>query len=132
LLANLGLQAMAALVLAFALLSFEVASYFVLVQVWSASVAAAVLGLCNLVLAFLLMLAASRRPGSRELALAKEVQQDALAALAAEFEHAEAAAPTSVRMALESAVFPLILPLVPLVLQRFRKHRGNDASPDAT
>src|SRR6185437_8407628 len=75
LLANLGLQAMAALVLAFALLSFEVASYFVLVQVWSASVAAAVLGLCNLVLAFLLMLAASRRPGRRELALAKEVQQ---------------------------------------------------------
>ena len=51
LLGNLGLQAFAALVLTFALLSFEVAAYFALVQVWSASGSAAILGLCNLVIA---------------------------------------------------------------------------------
>jgi hypothetical protein len=126
LLGNLGLQALAALVLTFALLSFEVAAYFVLVQVWSASASAAILGLGNLVIAVLLMLLALRRPSSRELALAKEVHQDALTALSAEIEQAEHAAPASLRTALESAAVPLLLPLIPLVIQRLRRHKGED------
>jgi hypothetical protein len=127
LLGNLGLQALAALVLTFALLAFEIAAYFVLVQVWSVSESAAVLGLCNLVIAVLLMLVAMRRPSSRELALAKEVHQDALTALTAELEQAEAAAPASLRSALESAAVPLLLPLIPLVIKRLRKQAGESA-----
>jgi hypothetical protein len=132
LLANLGLRALAAVVLAFALLSFEIAAYFVLVQVWSASESAAILGLCNLVLAGLLMVFALRRPCGRELALAREVHQDALTAFTAELAQAEAAAPASLRGALESAVVPLLLPLIPLVIKRLRRHRaeGNASETD--
>ena len=130
LLGNLGLQALAVLALAFALLSFEIAMYFVLVQVWSASASAAVLGLFNLVIALILMLFTLRRPVSRELALAKEVHQDALAAFAAELEHAQAAAPASLRGALESAALPLLLPLIPLLIKRLRKH--GEGAPTGT
>jgi hypothetical protein len=132
LLGNLGLQALAMVVLAFALLSFEIAVYFLLVQVWSASGSAAILGLGNLITALLLMLLAMHRPASRELALAKEVHQDALASLAAELEQAEAVVPSSLRGALESAAIPLLLPLIPLVIQRLRKHRGETATSEAS
>jgi len=132
LLGNLGMQALAALVLTFALLSFEVAAYFLLVQVWSATASAAILGLCNLVIAFLLMLLASRRPASRELALAKEVHKDAVTAFTAELQQAEAAAPASMRAALESAAVPLLLPLIPLVIQHLRKHKSEGAAPEAS
>jgi hypothetical protein len=128
LLGNLGLQALAALVMAFALLSFEIAAYFALVQLWSAIASAAILGLCNLVLAGLLMLLALRRPASRELALAREVHQDALTAFTAEIEQAENAAPASLRTALESAAIPLLLPLIPLVIQRLRRPRTENGA----
>lgn len=131
LLGNLGLQVLAALVLTFALLAFEIAAYFLLIQVWSISESAAVLGLCNLMLAVLLMLVALRRPASRELALAKEVHQDALTALTAELEQAEAVAPASLRGALEGAAVPLLLPLIPLVIKRLRKHTGESAVSEA-
>lgn len=130
LLGSLGLQALAALVLAFSLLSFEIAAYFMLVRVWSASASAAILGLCNLVIALLLALLALRRPAGRELALAQEVHQDAVTALAAELEQAEAAAPVSLLGALEGAAVPLLLPLIPLVIQRLRKHRTESAASE--
>jgi hypothetical protein len=130
LLGNFGLQALAALVLTFALLAFEIAAYFVLAQVWSTSESAAVLGLCNLVIALLLVLIAVRRPASRELKLAKEVQQDALTAFTAELERAEATSPASLRGVLESAALPLLLPLIPLVAKRLRKHTGESSAPE--
>ena len=117
--------------LTFALLAFEIAAYFVLVQVWSVTESAAGLGLCNLVIAVILLLIAMRRPASRELALAKEVHQDALTALTAELAQAEAAAPASMRAALESAAIPLLLPLIPLVMQHLRKHKSESAAPEA-
>jgi hypothetical protein len=131
LLGNLGLQALATLVLTFALLSFEVAAYFLLVQIWSASGSAAVLGLGNLVIALLLMLLAMHRPASREFALAREVHQDALTILTAELERAEAAVPSSIRGALESAAIPLLLPLIPLMIRHLRKHSGENAAQNA-
>ena len=130
LLGSLGLQALAALVLGFALLSFEIAAYFVLVAVWSASGSAALLGLCNLMIALLLMLVAVRRPASRELALAKEVHQDALAALTTALEQAETAAPASLRTALESAIVPVLLPLIPLLITRLRRQVGEGAGSE--
>jgi hypothetical protein len=76
------------------------------------------------VIALLLMLLALRRPAGRELALAKEVHQDAVTAFGAELQQAEAAAPASLLGALESAAIPLLLPLIPLMIQRLRKHRN--------
>jgi hypothetical protein len=130
LLGNLGLQALAMLVLAFALLSFELAAYFLLVQVWSATASAALLGVCNLVIALLLMLLATRRPANRELALASEVHKDALAALTAEIDQAGAIAPATLRGALEGAI-PLLLPLIPLVIQRLRRHKSDSGEAKA-
>lgn len=130
LLGNLGLQALAALVLTFALLAFEIAIYFVLIQTWNTGESAAVIGLCNLLIALILTLVALRRPASRELALAKEVHQDALTALTAELEQAETMAPGSLRGALESAAIPLLLPLIPLVIKRLRKHTGEGGASE--
>jgi hypothetical protein len=124
LLGSLGLQALAALMSGFALALFEFAGYFALIQTWSAIGSAAILGLCNLVLAGLLMLFAARRPASGELALANEVHRDALNALTAEVHEAETTAPASLRTALEGAILPVLLPLIPLVIQRLRKHRS--------
>jgi len=130
LLGSLGLQALASLVMMFALLSFEIAAYFALVQVWNAIASAAILGLCNLAIAGLLMLLALRRPAGRELALAKEIHQDALIAFTAQLQEAETAAPASLRAALESAAIPLLLPLIPLVIQRLRRHKAEGAASE--
>ena len=44
---GLGLRAFAALIAAFGLLMLELSAYFALVQIWSAIVAAAILGACQ-------------------------------------------------------------------------------------
>jgi len=131
LLGSLGLQALAMFVLTFALLSFEIVAYFALVQVWNAILSAAVLGLCNLLIAVLLMLLAARRPPSHELILAQEVHRDALVGFTAEVQHAENAIPTSLLATLESTAVPLLLPLIPLLIRRFSKPKSADAAPKA-
>jgi hypothetical protein len=130
LLGNLGLQALAALMTGFSLLLIELAAYFALVQAWSAIASAAVLSLCNLVIAALLIPLAQHRSASLELALANEVHQEALAAFAAEIQQVEAEAPASLRAAIESTAIPLLLPLIPLVIQRLRRHRTENAAAE--
>jgi hypothetical protein len=131
LLGSLGLQALAALMAGFALALFEGAAYFALIQTWSATASAVILGLGNLVLAGLLMLFAAHRPAGPELGLANEVHREALNALTAEIHQAETEAPASLRTALEGAVIPLLLPLIPLVIQRVRKHKAEHAAPES-
>lgn len=130
LLGSLGLQALAALVLAFALLAFEIAGYFMLIQIWSASGSAVGLGLANLAIAMLLILIAMRRPTSRELSLAQEVHRDALVAFATELERTEAGAPASLLGAIESAAVPLLLPLIPLMIRRLRNRPDESAASE--
>jgi len=84
LLGGLGLKALAALFAGCGLLLLELGAYFALVQSWSAIVAAVALGVFNLVLAALLVVVASKRPLPRELALALEVEDSAVAALQGE------------------------------------------------
>jgi hypothetical protein len=127
LLGSLGLQALAALMTGFALALFELAAYFALIQTWSAIGSAAILGLCNLAFAGILTLLAVRRPPSRELTLANEVHRDALNAFTAEIHESETMAPASLRTALEGAIFPVLLPLIPLMIQRLRRRRGEPA-----
>jgi hypothetical protein len=131
LLTNLGLQALAALITACALLLFELAAYFALVQRWDAIWSAVALGFFNLIIAGAIVLVAFRRPDSRELALAGEIHHQALAAFEADLERSENDSPGSVRAALESAAIPALLPLIPLVIQRLRRHKGEKASEAA-
>jgi len=51
LLIGLGLRAFAALIAAFGLLMLEMSAYFALVQIWSATYAAAALGVANFMIA---------------------------------------------------------------------------------
>jgi hypothetical protein len=131
LLANLGLQALAALIGSCALLLFELAAYLALVQVWNAIWSAAALGAFNLIVAGLIFLLALRRPASPELALAGEIHQQALSAFEAEIRNAENGSPASVRAALENAAIPLLLPLIPLVIQRLSKRKTDKAADEA-
>lgn len=66
LLIGLGLRAFAALIAAFGLLLLELSAYFVLVEIWSAMAAAAVLAAVNFAIAAVLfVLAGVRRRGAR-------------------------------------------------------------------
>src|SRR5579864_9595033 len=80
LLTNLGLQAFAMLIAACALLLFELAAYFALVQRWDAIWSAVALGTFDLVLAGSIILFAARRPAGRELNLAQDAHQQAISA----------------------------------------------------
>jgi hypothetical protein len=131
LLTNLGLQALAVLIAACALLLFELAAYFVLVQRWDAILSAVGLGFLNLVLAGLIVLLTRRRPNSGELALAGEIHQQALAAFEADIQKAEADSHASLRAALESAAIPMLLPLIPLVIQRLYKRNADKSADEA-
>ena len=132
LLTNLGLQALAFFVTACALLSFELAAYFALVQKWDAISSAVALGCFNLLVAGAIILLALRRPRSRELELADEIHHQALTTFEADLQRAESESPTSVRAALESAAIPMLLPLIPLVIERLRKHRTQGGADEAT
>jgi hypothetical protein len=46
-----------------------------------------------------------------------------------DLQRTESEAPASVRAALESAAVPVLLPLIPLVIERLRKHRDKTAKP---
>jgi len=131
LLTNLGLQALAALIMACALLLFELAAYFALVQRWEAIWSAVALGSLNLAIAGAIVLFAVRRPKSRELELAGEIQQQALAAFEADLQRAESEQPSSIRNAIEAAAIPALLPLIPLLLERLRKYRTEKAADEA-
>jgi hypothetical protein len=128
LLGTLGLQVLAALVAAGAMFSFGLASYLALVPIWGAIGSAAALGFINLVIAGLVAWLAVRRPVSNELIVADEIHQQALAAFQAELQHAEEGSATSLLATLESAAVPLLLPLIPLVIRRLRKHATQEGS----
>jgi hypothetical protein len=128
LLTNLGLQALAVLIAACALFLFELAAYFALIQRWDAIWSAVALGSFNLILAGLVVLLALRRPATRELVLAAEMHQQAVAAFEADLDnHASA----SIRAAIESALIPALIPLIPLVIERLHKHKAETASDEA-
>jgi hypothetical protein len=128
LLTNLGLQALAMLIAAFALLLFELAAYFALVQGWGAIGSAVALGSFDVILAGLVVLFALRRPAAHELVLAAEMHQQAIEAFETDL-HSDG--PASLRAAIESAVIPALLPLIPLVIERLHKHKAELGSDEA-
>ena len=126
LLTNLGLQALAAFVTVCALLLFELAAYFALIQKWDAIWSAVALGLCDLIVAGLIGLIATRRPAGRELALAQDLHQQAISAFEDDLQDGR-----PLRAAIESVATSVLLPLVPLMIERLRKHATEAAHDQA-
>src|SRR3569832_640656 len=129
LLTNLGLQALAVLIAACALLLFEFAAYFALVQKWDAIWSALALGFVNVILAGLIGRIAVRRPVAREMALAHAAHQQAVAAFEADLEDLNG--PASIRAAIESAVIPALVPLLPMVIERLHKRKAESPEDEA-
>ena len=128
LLTNLGLQALAVFIAACALLLFELAAYFALVQKWDAIGSAVALGFFDVVVAGLIGLLSVRRPVTRELALAHDVQHQAVAAFEADLQDADS--PASIRAAIEAALIPMLVPLIPLVIERLHKRTTAETVPN--
>lgn len=125
LLTNLGLQALATLIAACALLLFELAAYFALVQRWDAIWSAVALGSFDLVLAGCVVLLAFSRPVSRELAVAQEVHQQAISTFEADLHGGG-----PVRAAVENILIPAVLPLIPVVIERLHRHKSESAESE--
>jgi hypothetical protein len=129
LLGSFGLKAFAALFAACGLLLLELAGYFALVQVWSAIASAACLGVINLILAAAMLLLAMKRPPPRELALALEIENSAIAALQAEARtiHAEGFAglhhPWGAALAV---MLPRLIPILIRALKRSKTRAADD------
>ena len=126
LLTNLGLQALALLIATFAVLLFELAAYFALVQRWDAIWSAVALGSFDLVLAGVVVLFALRRPAGRELTLAQAAHQQAISAFEDDMHGGG-----PIRAAIESVIIPALLPLIPVVIERLHKHKAEKAGNEA-
>ena len=119
-LVGMGLRAFAALIAAFALLMFELAGYFALVQVINAIAAAAILGAINLVIALVLLFIASRRSLGQELTLANEIHDSAVDALQVEAQATQTHINRLLHHPLEG-ILPLIVPLITAAISHLRK-----------
>ena len=130
LLGSFGLQVFAALVAVCGLLLFELAAYFALIQVWSAIASAALLGAVNVALAVILLLLAVKRPPPRELALALEVENSAIAALQAEARTMQANGFGGVHHPWGAAAAAILPRLIPLVIRALKKSKVKAADED--
>lgn len=127
---SFGLKAFAAVFAALGLLLFELGGYFALIQVWSTIASAVLLGAVNLVLAAALMLLAVKRPPPRELALALEVENSAIAALQAEASTMQASGFGGIHHPWGTALAVVLPRLIPLVIRAMKKSRGKPPVDD--
>ncbi|KQW20617.1 hypothetical protein ASC80_10280 [Afipia sp. Root123D2] len=118
---GLGLRAFAALIAAFGLLMLELAAYFVLVQIWGAISAAAVLGAINFIIATVLFVFAGRPSSGRELELANEIHASAVDALQIEARAAQAHFFGMVHHPLNTALPLLLVPLITIIVRSLKK-----------
>jgi hypothetical protein len=120
-LVGLGLRAFAALIAAFGLLMLELSAYFALVQIWSAIVAAAILGALNFMLAAILFLIAARPPSGRELELANEIHGTSVDALQLEARALQAEMSGMIHHPLNGILPLLIVPLITIIIRSLKK-----------
>jgi len=120
-LVGFGLRAFAALITAFALLMFELAAYFALIQSLSAIVAAALLGAVNLLIALILVVIAARRNIGQELALANEIHDSAVNALQLEAQAVQSHVNRLLHHPLEGALPMIVLPLITATINYLKK-----------
>lgn len=127
LLVGFGLRALAALIAAVGLLMLELSAYFALVQVWSAIVAAAILGAVNFAIAGLLLLIAARPPAGRELELANEIHGASVDALQIEARALQAQLSGVINHPL-NAILPLLVPLITIIIRNLKKSPADASS----
>ena len=131
-LVGLGLRAFAALIAAFGLLMLELSAYFALVQVWSAILAAAVLGAVNFAIAAILFLIASRPPGGRELELASEIHGSAVEGLQLEARALQSQVSGAIHHPLNGILPLLIVPLITIIIKSLKKPAARTAAAAPT
>ncbi|QQO22577.1 phage holin family protein [Bradyrhizobium diazoefficiens] len=120
LLVGLGLRAFAALIAAFGLLMLELSAYFALIQIWSATAAAAILGAVNFVIAAALFVIAGRSPSGRDIELANEIHGASIEALQLEARAFQAEVSGAVHHPL-STIVPVLVPLIAIIVKSLRK-----------
>jgi hypothetical protein len=123
LLVGLGLRAFAALIAAFGLLMLELSAYFALVQIWSATSAAAVLGVANFVIAAALFAIAARPLAARELELATEIHGSSVDALQREARALQSQVFGAVHHPLNGILPLLIVPLITIIIKNLKNQR---------
>ena len=121
LLVGLGLRAFAALIAAFGLLMLELSAYFALVQIWSAIVAAAVLGAVNFAIAAMLFALAGRPPAGRELELATEIHGASIDALQLEARALQSQVSGMIHHPLNGILPMLLVPLITIIVKSLKK-----------
>lgn len=131
-LVGLGLRAFAALIAAFGLLMLELAAYFALVQIWSAILAAAILGAVNFVIAAILLAIAGRPPRGRELELANEIHGSAVDALQLEARALQSQVSGAIHHPLNGVLPLLLVPLITIIIKSLKKPAKAPAPPAAT
>jgi hypothetical protein len=127
LLVGLGLRAFAALIAAFGLLMLELSAYFALVQIWSAIVAAAILGAVNFAIAGILFIIAGRSPSGRDIELANEIHGASIEALQLEARALQAQVSGAVHHPL-STIVPVLLPLIAIIIKSLRQTAKDPAA----
>ena len=131
-LVGFGLRAFAALIAAFGLLMLELSAYFALVQIWSAIVAAAMLGVANFVIAGVLFVVGGKPPAGRELELATEIHGSAVEGLQGEARALQSQFTGMVQHPLNSALPLVLVPLITTIVKSLKKSRPNANAANAT
>ena len=132
LLVSLGLRAFAALIAAFGLLMLELSAYFALVQIWSATSAAAILGALNFGIAAILFAIAARPPIGRELELANEIHGSSMDALQLEARALQSQLSGMIHHPLNGILPLLIVPLITIIIKSLKKPAATPAPAAAT
>jgi hypothetical protein len=130
-LVGLGLRAFAALIAAFGLLMLELSAYFALVQIWSAILAAAILGAVNFAIAAILLAIAAKPPGGRELELATEIHGSAVDALQLEARALQSQVSGAFHHPLNGILPLLIVPLITIIIKSLKKPAATHAATAA-
>ena len=107
----------------------ELSAYFALVQIWSAIIAAAILGAVNFAIAALLFLIAAKPLGGRELELATEIHGSAVDALQIEARAMQSQVSDLVHSPLNSVLPTLLVPLITIIVRSLNKPKA--AAPSA-
>jgi hypothetical protein len=132
LLVSLGLRAFAALIAAFGLLMLELSAYFALIQIWSATSAAAILGALNFGIATILFAIAAKPPTGRELELANEIHGCSIDALQLEARALQSQLSGMIHHPLNGILPLLIAPLVTIIIKSLKKPAATPAPAAAT
>jgi hypothetical protein len=99
-----------------------------LVQIWSATSAAAILGVVNFAIAAILFAIAARPPGGRELELATEIHGSAVDALQLEARALQSQVSGAFHHPLNGILPLLIVPLITIIIKSLKKPAAKAAA----